>query len=61
MRIESQKWLFLVISLKIKAAAAAAAAAATTHLRQHKKQKYTKNSYSNGLNISFYVEKYCYN
>ena len=57
MRIESQKWLFLVISTEIEAAAAAAAAAASTHSRQHKKHKYTKKSYSSSLNISFYTEK----
>ena len=57
MRIESQKWLFLVISTEIEAAAAAAAAAASTHSRQHKKHKYTKKSYSSGLNISFFINK----
>ena len=37
---------------------AAAAAAATTHLHLHKKHKYTKKSYSSGLNINFYTKKY---
>ena len=49
----------MIVSTEIEAVAAAAAAAATTHSHQHKKRKYTKKSYSSGLNISFYIKKYC--